>query len=76
MKKQVNAKPTESMEYPFGFGFELMNNPRAMEIFFSLDEKRMRELMKTVSAIRTREEMRGFLAGIAEELPPLYRKSP
>ena len=69
INKNVGAGASEYMEYPFGFGFELMGNPRAMEYFFSLDEERKRELMKTISAIRTREEMRGFLEGITIDLP-------
>jgi hypothetical protein len=64
------------MEYPFGFGFELMSNPRAMERFFSMDDKQKRELMRAIAAIRTREEIRGFLAGITAELPPSERKTP
>lgn len=76
MKKRHTEGVSEYMEYPFGFGFELMNNPKAMKLFFSLDDRGQRELMKTVSTIRTREEMRGFLWGLTEELPTTRQKTP
>ena len=67
MKRNQLKQPPDCMEYPFGFGFALMDNPRAMKFFFSLDDDRKRDLMKTISQIQSREEMRGFLAGITEE---------
>lgn len=66
MKKKKEAIPEESMEYPFGFGFELMKNPRAMELILSMDDEKKGNLMKEISAIRNRAEMRGFLAGLVE----------
>lgn len=70
MKGNHSPKHTDCMEYPFGFGFELMKNQRAMKFFFSLDDEQKRDLMKTISEIESREEMRGFLAGITERIPP------
>ena len=70
MKRVHSPKKAECMEYPFGFGFELMKNERAMKLFFSLDDEQKRNLMKTISEIESREEMRGFLAGFTERIPP------
>lgn len=73
MKKKKEASPKEYMEYPFGFGFELMNNPSALKLFLSLSDKRKAELMKRIATIESSEEMRGFLAGLVESSgrPPL-----
>ena len=56
--------PSDDMIYPFGFGFELMENDAAMSYFRSLDDKHKRELMKKVLRINTPEEMRGFVEGL------------
>ncbi|MBQ8332120.1 MAG: hypothetical protein IJX94_06460 [Clostridia bacterium] len=58
--------PPDEMIYPFGFGFELMENETAMAYFRSLDDKHKRELMKKVLRINTPEEMRGFVEGLGE----------
>ena len=67
MKQHAKNEPRDPMEYPFGFGFELMKNPRAMQLFFSLDDERKRRLMKSIAHIQSHEEMRGFLEGITEQ---------
>ncbi len=77
MKRRNNREPSECMEYPFGFGFELMNNPRALKFFFSLDDEGKRALMKSIQEIESREEMRGFLEGIVQQIPsPPHGKTP
>ncbi len=74
MKRKHTKQPPDCMEYPFGFGFALMDNPRAMSFFFSLDDNRKRELMRSIVEIQSQEEMRGFLAGIAEQIPSYLPK--
>ena len=66
MNRRTERERRDFMEYPFGFGFELMKNPRAMNYFFALDDERKRALMRSISEIDSREQMRGFLAGLCE----------
>ena len=51
----------QNMEYPFGFGFELMKNPDAMERFNTMSEDEKREVFGRISEIKSREEMRRYL---------------
>lgn len=77
MKRRKTQEPRECMEYPFGFGFELMNNPRALQLFFSLDDDATRALMKSIQEIESREEMRGFLEGLVHRIStPTQEKTP
>ena len=55
----------QNMEYPFGFGFELMKNPDAMERFNTMSEEEKREVFGRISEIDSREEMRRYLAELA-----------
>ena len=66
-QKKKDGRQPERMIYPYGFGFALMENPRAMQYFFSLNDERKRALMRTIREIESPEEMRGFLAGIVEQ---------
>ena len=76
-KRPADSTEKASMEYPFGFGFALMSNPRAMTLFFSLNEEHQRDLMRTISGIESREEIRGFLEGIVQSIPnPTHRETP
>lgn len=49
------------MEYPFGFGFELMNNPEAMAYLDSLEDTDKKKLMKRMGQLKTAEELREFI---------------
>jgi hypothetical protein len=51
----------ENMEYPFGFGFELMKHPDAMERLNTMSEEEKRVTFRRISEIGNREEMRRFL---------------
>ena len=51
----------ENMEYPFGFGFELMKHPDAMERLNTMSEEERRVTFRRISEIGNREEMRRFL---------------
>ena len=51
----------QNMEYPFGFGFELMKHPDAMARFNTMSEEEKREAFRRISEIGSREEMRIFL---------------
>lgn len=73
-QKKKGNRQSDRMIYPYGFGFALMENPRAMQYFFSLDDERQRSLMRTIAEIESPEEMRGFLAGISERDTQTIRK--
>ena len=51
-----------NMEYPFGFGFELMKHPDAMERLNTMSDEEKREVFRQISKIDSREEMRTYLA--------------
>ncbi len=53
------------MEYPFGFGFELMRNPHAMERLEAMGDKEKRAVMKRVSEADSPEEIRRILEELA-----------
>lgn len=51
----------QNMEYPFGFGFELMKHPDAMERFEAMSEEEKKEAFRRISEIDSPEEMRKYL---------------
>ena len=57
----------QNMEYPFGFGFELMRNPRAMERLEAMGDQEKRAVMKRVSEAESPEEIRRILGELAGE---------
>ncbi len=56
-------------EYPFGFGFALMQNPKAMEHFGEMNEPQRRELGRKINAISSEEDLRTLISEIAL-IPP------
>ena len=57
----------QNMEYPFGFGFELMKHPEAMSRLDSMNEEEKRETVRRLSEIGNREELRKFLTALGRE---------
>lgn len=55
----------EHTEYPFGFGFALMQNPKALERFRTMSDLRKREWMRKLPRIQTEEDLREFVEAIA-----------
>ena len=53
-----------NMEYPFGFGFALMENPEAMARICAMSEEEKRTAFQRISEIRTPAEMRDFLKAL------------
>ncbi len=70
MKEQQNPSP-DVMEYPFGFGFALMDDRDTLDWFFSLEDKEKREVMRAVGGIRSRQEMKDFLTSLRHRPDPL-----
>ena len=52
-------------EYPFGFGFALMENPKAMERFQAMSEPQKRALGRRLRDLRTEQELRMLVAEMA-----------
>jgi|GEM_PF-5381205 len=48
-------------EYPFGFGFALMQNPRAMQTFAAMNEWQKRELGRKLQRVSSEQELRGVI---------------
>ena len=65
-----------SMEYPFGFGFALMENPDAMARFSTMSEEEKRQAFRYIEQIDSPREMQKFLEalGRGEEIPTPKKK--
>ncbi len=69
MEHTEHMQQSEYMEYPFGFGFELMEQPKALECFNAMSEQEQEELLRKLLTVHTREEMRGFVKAMAASQP-------
>ncbi|MBO5938813.1 MAG: hypothetical protein J6Q82_04865 [Clostridia bacterium] len=58
-------------EYPFGFGFALMQNPRAIAHLSEMSEPEWREFGRKISAISSEEEWRNLISELAL-IPPKF----
>ncbi len=65
MEHTEHTPHSEYMEYPFGFGFALMEQPQALEHFNAMSEQEQEELLRKLLTVHTREEMRGFVKAMA-----------
>ena len=52
-------------EYPFGFGFALMNNPKAMQAFAQMNEGQKRDLGRKIHRISSEQELRKLIEELA-----------
>ena len=66
MKEHERYTPPE---YPFGFGFALMQNPRAIAHFHRMSEPEQRELGRKISSISSEEEWRDLVRELGK-IPP------
>ena len=48
-------------EYPFGFGFALMENPRAMQGFAQMSEAQKRDLGRKLQAISSDADLKNLI---------------
>ena len=56
-------------EYPFGFGFALMQTPKAMEHFEAMSEPQRRELGRKICAISSEEDWKNLIRELSL-IPP------
>ena len=56
-------------EYPFGFGFTLMQTPKAMEHFSEMSDAQRRELGRKLRAISSDEDWKNLIRDLAL-IPP------
>ena len=52
-------------EYPFGFGFALMQNPRAMQTFKQMNEGQKRDLGRRLQTISSEKEIKNLIDELA-----------
>ncbi len=61
MNEKNEKKDYLPPEYPFGFGFALMKNPRAMQNFAEMSEWQKRELGRKLQRISSEQELRKMI---------------
>ena len=59
----------QNNEYPFGFGFALMQHPEAMAYLETVGEEEKKELLRQIGKLKTEDELLAFL----RKLPPKKR---
>ena len=62
-------EPYVPPEYPFGFGFTLMQTPRAMEHFKEMNESQRRELGRKLRAVSSDEDWKDLIRELSLRPP-------